>query len=166
MTTRFSETDNVTELIYQLVGAASTCWVGGTGDHQFDSTQAVVVADAAIERLIELGWAAPSDKPNHEEDGVMNLRLGPIGKLLAPGWGDCLRCHTPWKFVHYHTTSWGRTGCIALCEKCWSELTPQERLPFYRQLIEIWHTPPHHDPHGLTFDEEWALVEPVVLAGG
>lgn len=166
MTARFSQADNVTELIYQLAGAASTCWVGGTGDRLFDSVGAVEVADAAIERLIELGWASTSDKPNHQEEEVMNLRLGPMGKLLAPGWGDCLRCHTPWKFVHYHTTSWGRSGCIALCEKCWAELTPQERLPFYRQLVELWHHEYPETKPGLSFDEEWALVEPVVLAGG
>lgn len=52
----FSDAENVTELIYQLVGAGSTCWVGGTGSAVFDSDQAKEFADAGIERLIELGW--------------------------------------------------------------------------------------------------------------
>lgn len=54
---RFDDAENVTELIHQLVGAGSTCWVGGTGDAEFDTTQALEVADAGINRLIELGWA-------------------------------------------------------------------------------------------------------------
>ena len=54
---RFKDADNVSELIRQLVGAGSTCWVGGTGDAVFDATEAQAVAEDAIDRLIELGWA-------------------------------------------------------------------------------------------------------------
>ena len=57
---RFADCENVTELIYQVVGAGSTCWVGGTGVIVFDSTQAKEVADDSIERLVELGWTAES----------------------------------------------------------------------------------------------------------
>jgi hypothetical protein len=54
---RFADAENVTELMYQVVGAGSTCWVGGTGSIVFDSTQAKEVADDGIARLVELGWA-------------------------------------------------------------------------------------------------------------
>jgi hypothetical protein len=53
----FADVQNVTELIYRTVGAGSTCWVGPGGTGEFDTTQAIQVADDAIERLIELGWA-------------------------------------------------------------------------------------------------------------
>lgn len=53
----FGEAQSVTELMYMLVGAASMCWVGGTGDAEFDTTRARDAADAGIERLIEMGWA-------------------------------------------------------------------------------------------------------------
>jgi hypothetical protein len=92
------------------------------------------------------------------------VRIGRFGQLLAPGYGWCKRCKTPWRFVRYHSTSWSAAGCIALCEGCWAELTPQERLPFYRVLVESWHERP--DLCRLTFDEEWALVESAVLSGG
>ena len=54
---QFDDAENVTELIHQIVGAGSTCWVGGTGSIPFDSEMALEVANAGINRLIELGWA-------------------------------------------------------------------------------------------------------------
>lgn len=54
---RFADAENVTELIYQLVGAGSGCWHGGTGQAVFDDGEAARVAEAGIDRLIELGWA-------------------------------------------------------------------------------------------------------------
>jgi hypothetical protein len=95
----------------------------------------------------------------------MNLRIGRIGQLFAPGYGWCLRCETPWVFVHWHTTEYGShgRGCLPLCEKCWTELTPEKRLPFYRELIELWHDEPGRE---LLFGEEWPLVEIAVLSGG
>jgi hypothetical protein len=53
----FSNAENVTELIYQLVGAGSMCWHGGTGSAVFDDQSARQIAQAGIDRLIELGWA-------------------------------------------------------------------------------------------------------------
>lgn len=70
----------------------------------------------------------------------MNLRIGPVGKVLAPGYSWCHRCRTPWKFVEAHVTDYlkGR-GCFPLCEKCWAELeTPDARLPYYRELWMEW----------------------------
>lgn len=29
------------------------------------------------------------------------------------------------------------SGICPLCEKCWAELTPEQRLPFYRKLIDF-----------------------------
>lgn len=93
----------------------------------------------------------------------MNLRVGRIGQLFAPGYGWCLRCKTPWLFVRWHDTPFGSDGhgCLPLCEKCWAALTPAQRMPYYRELIESWHE--RHD-RGLMLDEEWALVEAAVLS--
>lgn len=44
----------VEELIYQLVGAGSACWVGGTGDAVFDSAEALQVAGDGLERLSQI----------------------------------------------------------------------------------------------------------------
>lgn len=69
----------------------------------------------------------------------LNLRLGRWSKALAWGYSWCGRCETPWRFVQGHSTSYteGR-ACFPLCEKCWSDLTINERLPYYRELWEKW----------------------------
>lgn len=54
---RFEKCENVTELIYQLVGAGSMCWHGGTGQAVFDEASAKIIAEDGIDRLITLGWA-------------------------------------------------------------------------------------------------------------
>ena len=89
---------------------------------------------------------------------TINFRLGSAAQWLAPGYSWCGRCETPWKFVDHHATYYqpGR-GVFALCQKCWSELTPQERLPFYRQVYEEW------ERLGCG-DREWPDIERAVLA--
>jgi hypothetical protein len=68
VTNMFQECENVTQLINQVIGAGSTCWVDSTGDNEFDTSTAQVISDDAVDRLIELGWAAP--KP---EDIIQNF---------------------------------------------------------------------------------------------
>lgn len=50
--------------------------------------------------------------------------------------GGCVRCYSK---KTYHITDYmeGR-GCFPLCERCWSELTPEQRLPWYRKLWDVW----------------------------
>jgi hypothetical protein len=107
-----------------------------------------------------------------------NLRIGPASiqleqqicgsqgvALSAPGTttqrtgcsGSCQRCKTTWRFVEWHTTPYGTGhGCLALCKLCWRDLTPQTRLPFYR---EWWmnSTP--------RVEAEWADIRSAVLEG-
>lgn len=54
MTNQFDGADTVEQLIYQTVGAASVCWVGGTGDRVFDDKEARETAEAALARLKEI----------------------------------------------------------------------------------------------------------------
>lgn len=71
----------------------------------------------------------------------MNLRVGPIGRLFAPGYSSCLRCKTPWRFVREHITQYTpSSGCFPLCEKCWAEMTPEQRRTYYVELIAMWET--------------------------
>lgn len=52
----FADVDSPLELLGLLAGAASLCWdPPPTG--VFDAEQATQFVDAAMERLIELGWA-------------------------------------------------------------------------------------------------------------
>lgn len=60
----------------------------------------------------------------------MNVRVGRVGRLVAPSYGQCLRCSTPWRFVEPHVLA--PIGRIVLCEKCWGECSVDERLGYYR----------------------------------
>lgn len=60
-------------------------------------------------------------------------------RMMNPGRGVCLRCGAPWNLKETHTTDHGdNRGCFPLCEECWSVLSPEERLPFYVQLMCVW----------------------------
>lgn len=92
---------------------------------------------------------------------TVNIRIGRASKTLARavanGYGCCYRCHTPWNLVDYHVTEFSDSrGCFPLCVKCFADLDPQQRLPFYRQLIKHW----HRDDDG--FDQEWDAVASAV----
>lgn len=92
----------------------------------------------------------------------MNRRIGRLGCLFAPGYGCCFRCGTPWKFVREHSTEYrSGSGCFPLCEKCWRGLgTPEARLPFYRQLWEMWKS--KGSPKS---EETWQQIEAAVRSG-
>src|SRR3990170_664223 len=72
-----------------------------------------------------------------------------IGRTLATflglgvGQGGCLKCRTPWYCIRDHPTPYndGASGCFPLCDKCWGDLTPGRRLPYYKQLFAIWNEP-------------------------
>ena len=65
---RFAEAEDVPQLIHQLVGAASTCWIGGTGDREFWTSEARKVASEAITRLNELGCGCVPVFPKAKDD--------------------------------------------------------------------------------------------------
>lgn len=50
----FANVDDIPQLIHELVGLSSTCWVGGTTG-EFDTTLALKAASHALTRLNELG---------------------------------------------------------------------------------------------------------------
>lgn len=67
------------------------------------------------------------------------LACATAARLVSPGYGCCYRCGMPWSFTEYHVTHYGNGhGCFPLCEACWSELTPEQRWPFYERLLHDW----------------------------
>lgn len=83
---------------------------------------------------------------------------------MSGGWGTCYRCGGSWEFLRHHTTDYNdRSGCFPLCETCWSDLTPETRLEFYRRLWVTWGQWP--DP-SVDRDEQWREIEAAVMAGG
>ena len=72
----------------------------------------------------------------------MNYRIGAISQTLTPGYSYCEKCGTTWAFVNPHTTNYSECmGCFALCSKCWKELSPKQRLPYYEQMFLKWTNP-------------------------
>jgi hypothetical protein len=87
------------------------------------------------------------------------------------GFGSCFRCGHGWqeseawtetKSLHEpHVTTYNDRGfgIFPLCESCWSDLTPEERLPYYYELMRS---------NSLTPPELGKIeqVRTAVLAGG
>jgi hypothetical protein len=111
-----------------------------------------------------------------------------IERFLSPGFGWCYRCKRPWKSpaqkrvgprtyqqlnhdrfygfvgVQEHLTPYKNgSSCFPLCEGCWSELTPEQRFPYYQQLVRkwIWLTPENQDE----YEADAKLIYEAVLDG-
>lgn len=62
-------------------------------------------------------------------------RVGRISAFFSPGFSACGRCRTTWDYVEHHVTNYNDgSGCFPLCQKCWRDLLPAERVPYYRAL--------------------------------
>lgn len=94
----------------------------------------------------------------HVRFWLKGWRIGRISHWLEPGpWSACRRCRTSWRFVKGHVTMTSAgSGCFPLCEACWAELSPKERLPYYRSLFEQWQR------QGST-NHTWTQIESAVL---
>jgi hypothetical protein len=73
----------------------------------------------------------------------MRLRLRKLAGLVSiiahPGYSGCKRCYRRWAITKGHHTMYSDSrGCFPLCKDCWGELTPETRLPFYRQMYDGW----------------------------
>lgn len=62
----------------------------------------------------------------------MNIRIGKISKLMFPDYGQCRRCRTTWNLVAPHVVYYQQGhGLFRLCEKCWQDVAPVDRLPYF-----------------------------------
>lgn len=78
-------------------------------------------------------WRSPTTKRIGGEASLRDRRT-------SPGLGSCARYRTSWAFVDSHGTNYTDcSGVSILCEECWAELTPMERVPFYRVWWEQTH---------------------------
>jgi hypothetical protein len=75
------------------------------------------------------------------EDDEVTMR-GVLARLLAPRQIRCGACDMPFQGpirVEPHVTTYRELrGIFALCEGCWAERTPEDRLPYYEHRIERW----------------------------
>lgn len=92
-------------------------------------------------------------------DFPVRKRLAELVESSYPGKNDCRRCGLTEQLISLHGTMYGLThGVSVLCEKCWQELTAEEKLPYYRAAFDSW-------------DKDWAvpvrweIIKKAVLAG-
>lgn len=86
---------------------------------------------------------------------VFGIVSWPILSFLL-SYGSCERCRISWIFNTYHITdTGGGTGIFSLCEACWTDLQPNDRMPFYFRLYDRW------EPESRT-DERWYAIHDAV----
>ena len=72
-------------------------------------------------------------------DITLRRLVGNVARILFPSYSACGHCGRPWKIVDGHATPYKPSyGCFPLCEDCWGELTIDERLPYYDDLVDRW----------------------------
>lgn len=54
MSNRFKTCESVSEVVFQAIGAGSVCWQSPGKAGEFNSTEAKLVGDEAIEKISEL----------------------------------------------------------------------------------------------------------------
>jgi len=103
-------------------------------------------------------WSAMEKKACDDWSRKHRRVAAPSWRLLHAGQSHCHCCKMPWAVVSVHNTSYKNgSGMFPLCERCWMERTPEERLPYYRELWEEWQvdSPGHAD---------WDDIEKAVLS--
>lgn len=106
----------------------------------------------------------------------MNIRLklrriiGKLSQFFDPGHSWCYRCGRTWSVCQEHTTWYEKdeytefgTGCFALCQTCWSELSNRQRVPYYRMLLKRWMEGGDKDKNGEPWESVWDKIETAVL---
>jgi|GEM_PF-3736875 len=83
---------------------------------------------------------------------------GWVSRRLAPGYSRCRRCGVSWRFTESHTTMYDNSnGILALCERCWWETDPEERLAAYKAVWIEWYERGY--PAGIP----WEVIRAAVL---
>jgi len=83
-------------------------------------------------------------------------------RIAHPGYSACGRCARTWDIVNGHDTEYDPSwSCFPLCEKCWGELkTPEARLPYYRELVNLWIEQGSKDA-----ENKWPAIKAAVMGG-
>lgn len=88
------------------------------------------------------------------------LNYQPINNVLFhKGYATCGKCNKTWDVVPSHNTYYKmHTAVFALCEKCWQSLTPEDRVPYYKRMIDKYWSEKDKN-------ENWDLIQSAVLEG-
>jgi len=101
--------------------------------------------------------------------GKKSVSIAELQEVASMGLGACGRCQRKWGEGNYgHSTMYDEhRGCFPLCENCWRELaTPDARLPYYRQLIDLQARQEEiFDTERGEAERHWTLLERAVMEG-
>lgn len=90
---------------------------------------------------------------------VFRKFVGYFARIRFPLYSSCLRCGMPWRITKPHSTMVNeRGGCFPLCEACWKDLAPAERVKYYKKLYDSWLKTGHANM-------AWEEIEAAVVAG-
>lgn len=89
-----------------------------------------------------------------------------VGHPLNASESNCGCCGCNFFIAKAHITPYGDDGGAgyALCEACWKDLVPEERLPYYCETYEWWATRVDTD-NGISWGQAWQNMKTAVLAG-
>ena len=98
---------------------------------------------------------------------IIRKAIGILAKPFSPGYSCCSHCGRTWNICKSHVTMISSSdGCFPLCEQCWGELTPEERLPHYKALYREWLAYGYLDDGGQPWEETWRQMKTAVMNGG
>ena len=126
-----------------------------------------------LARAVASGDLGMSDQTNNQDRAspaidVWRRRVVARAERLAhPNYGWCHRCLRPWAVTEPHVVPHSPRGgslCFALCEDCWPELEPSERLPYYRELIHQWREDSIMDGEAGLNGQSWQSIEAILTA--
>ncbi len=77
---------------------------------------------------------------------------------LFPEKKTCKRCGGTYQPAQMHITWVGAIGVTALCQSCFQQIKPEERVPFYKKLRKVW------GESGSADEINWPLMLEAILA--
>ena len=82
------------------------------------------------------------------------------------GYGGCHRCGDTWDWATHHDTQYSETtSCFPLCETCWRSMTPEDRLPYYFDLLRNWLSQATDYEYAQEIMEKWPQIKQAVMEG-
>lgn len=75
---------------------------------------------------------------------------------IFAGYSNCGCCKRTWPLVRrHHATNYSNgRAMFPLCEACWKDLTPAQRMPYYMKLLDSWEESSNGEEHnGMSYND-------------
>ena len=103
----------------------------------------ILAAGAVVTLCARSATVSDPPSPSHISARLAAQRvLGVILAFFFPRYGQCYRCLMPWAVTKHHLTRVETPGVarsvFALCECCYRQTAPEERLRYYTLMWADW----------------------------